>query len=114
MVFYMGLGPEPFQWVNQELRFEPKPILAKWLFAPTARNGFDKNTFAFKVFGKTWVIYRQASRQDTFGGKGLRPAGYRLHYEDGETVVHEGKYLPDRLARDLREGKLSRLAVELE
>ena len=113
MVFYMGLGPAPFQWVNQELRFEPKPVLPKWIFAPQARNGFDKSTFAFKIFGKTWLVYRNAANQDTFGAKGLRPVRYQMHYEDGETVVQEGNYLPDARARDLREGKLSRLNIEL-
>ncbi len=113
MVFQMGLGAEPFQWANDRLRFEPHPTLPKWLFTTHAENGFDKHTFAFKLFGKTWVIYHNPARKNTFGGKGLKPVRYHLEYENSERVSHDGNYLPDTLARDLRSGKLTRLFIEL-
>jgi hypothetical protein len=113
MVFYMSLGPEPFKWVNNELRFEPHPTLPKWLFASQSENGFDKHTFAFKLFGKTWVVYHNPARRDTFGGRGLHPVRYQLEYENGETISHDGNYLSEDRARDLRSGKLTRLLIEL-
>jgi hypothetical protein len=113
IIFYMGLGPRPFRETGGELRFEPKPTLARWLFASKADGEFEKNSFGLKLFGKTWLVYHNPSRQDTFSGKGLLPLRYRLRYEDSHETVHEGAYLPDALARDLRDGKLARLDVEL-
>ncbi len=113
MVFYMGLGREPFRWVSNELRFEPKPTLPKWLFTAKAENGFAKHTFSFKLFGKTWVVYHNPSRRDTFGAKGVSPARYQLDYENGETFEQTGNYLPDARSRDLRDGKLARVLIEL-
>ena len=109
----MGLGSRPFRQVGQDLRFEPKPTLARWLFTAKAVEGFEKNSFGLKLFGKTWLVYHNPSRQDTFSGRGLLPMRYRLSYEGGRETVHEGTYLPDALARDLRDGKLTRLNVEL-
>ncbi len=113
MVFYMGLGPTPFRWVDNDLRFEPKPTLAKWLFNPKAQNGFPSQTFAFKLFGKTWIVYHNPTRQDTFGTQGVSPVRYHLEYENGETAACEGNFLPDERAHDLRDGKLARVTIEL-
>src|SRR5262249_9345187 len=64
IVFHMGLGSEPFKWVEGQLRFEPQPTLARWLFAPQPKEGFDKNSFALKLFGKTWLVYHNPSKRD--------------------------------------------------
>src|SRR5207302_11458687 len=66
IVFHMGLGPQPFRAVRSAICFEPKPTLARWLFSVKAENGFEKNTFGLKLFGKTWLVYHNPSRQDTF------------------------------------------------
>src|SRR5262249_32704246 len=113
MVFAMGLGPEPFQFVNGELRFEPKPILPKWLFTAKTENHFPAHTFGLKLFGKTWILYRNPTRQDTFGVKELLPVRYDLRYENGDTVSVDGNFLPNALARELRDGKLARVEIEL-
>ena len=39
LVFYMGLGAQPFQWIAGELRFEPRPTLAGHLFKKTGEFG---------------------------------------------------------------------------
>ena len=109
IVFHMALGPQPFLWKDDQLRFEPAPTLAQWLFTKKAEGGFEKDTFGVKLFGKTWIVYENPARRDTYAGKGLRPVRYSLRYEDGREAVHEGKSLPDRPARDLREGKLTRV-----
>jgi hypothetical protein len=113
MVFHMALGRQPFRWKDGQLRFEPAPTLAQWLFTKKVEDGFEKDTFGIKLFGKTWVVYENPARRDTYAGKGLHPVRYSLRYEDGRETVHEGKSLPDGPARDLREGKLSRVTVKL-
>jgi len=113
IIFHMGLGDKPFRIVEGALRFEPKPTIARWLFTTKAENGFDKNTFALKLFGKTWLVYQNPSRQNTFSGKGLTPVRYRLLYDNGREAVHEGAYLPEAQARELRDGMLARVTIEL-
>jgi hypothetical protein len=113
MVFYMALGSQPFRWKEGQLRFEPTPTLAKWLFASDGDEKFGKNTFGIKLFGKTWIVFHNPSQRDTFVGKGLHPINYRLLYEDGRDTVHKGQYLPDGPSRDLRDGKLQSVTIEL-
>src|SRR5258706_6122886 len=113
IVFHMGLGAHPFRWIEGQLRFEPKPTLARWLFTSRDEGTFAKNTFSLKLFGKTWLVYHNPSKKDTYAGQGLSPAAFALLYENGETVSHDGPWLPDALARDLRDGKLARVTIEL-
>ncbi len=114
MVFHMGLGSEPFRYVKGELRFEPVPVLSKWLFSETATTGFKKNTFGFKLFGRTWIVYHNPSRRDTYRGRRLFPSAYTLRYSNGKEITHEGRYLPESLALQLREGRFERVTIELE
>ena len=113
MVIYMGLGAKPFEWVKGELRFSPAPVLAGWLFEAKPVDGFEKDTFGFKVFGGTWIVYRNPGRRDTYAGKGLAPSSYRLVARDGREEVVEGRFLNGRLAHDLREGRLARVTIHL-
>ena len=34
-VLHMGLGATPYLWLDDALRFQPKPVLADWLFTTT-------------------------------------------------------------------------------
>jgi hypothetical protein len=111
LVLFMGLGQQPFQWTQGGLRFSPRPTLAGWMFKKTG--DFGKDAFGFKIFGKTWIIYRNPGRQDTYGEKPLTPRRYRLRYVSGKDLVHEDSFLPDAFARDLREGQLDRIVIDL-
>ncbi len=113
MVLHMGLGAEPFKVVAGELRFEPVPTVAGWLFSSRATVDFEKGTFGFRLFGKTWIIYHNPKRQDTFGPRGMTVARFTLQMADGKTVQHEGEFLPAELARALRDGKMKRVDIEL-
>jgi hypothetical protein len=114
MVLHMGLGADPFRYVNGELRFEPKPVLARWLFTKKAVGDFERDTFGFKLFGRTWIVYHNPHRRDTFSGGGLAPVRFSLRYADGQEAIHEGSFLPEPSARDLRDGKLTRVTIELQ
>jgi hypothetical protein len=63
MVLHMGLGATPFVVDAGELRFKPQPVLADWLFTHQASGGFPANSFGFKLFGHTWVVYNNPKRQ---------------------------------------------------
>ncbi len=114
MVLHMGLGAEPFRLVAGELRFEPQPLLAAWLFTTAPQDGFDADSYGFKLFGRTWVVYRNPQRRDSFGAGAVVPRSFELHYADGSRAHHVGAWLPQALALDLREQRLSRLVIELE
>jgi hypothetical protein len=113
MVFLMGLGARPFRWEEGTLHFEPTPSLARWLFSKKAEGPFEKDTFAFKLFGRTWIVLQNSSRQDVFPGNGVKPVRYRIEHEDGRQITQEGRYLPDALARELRDGRFNRVTIEL-
>ena len=113
MVFQMGLGARPFRWENNQLLFEPKPTLARWLFSKKAEGGFGKDTFGFKLFGRTWIVYHNPDRRDTFGQSRAAPVRFTFLDENQREDVYEGAFLPDPLSRALRDGKCTRLTIEL-
>lgn len=112
MVLHMGLGAAPFVMQAGELRFKPQPVLADWLFSTEPINGFAANSFGFKLFGHTWVVYANPKRQNTFGVDAVKSASFELNYLDGQQQ-HGGDCLPESLALDLRDGKLKCLVIHL-
>ena len=113
MVLHMGLGAAPFRMVEGVLRFEPLPMLAEWLFTTAANGEFNANSFGFKLFGQTWVVYENPSRRATFGTDAVAPVSFDLHYNDGRRQTHNGQWLSEDMALSLREGHLSRLVIFL-
>jgi hypothetical protein len=113
MVLHMGLGATPFRLVDGALRFEPRPVLADWLFTEAATRSAAANSFGFKLFGNTWVVYENPKRASSFGIAAVAPTAYELHYADGGVIQHLGSWLPASLATDLRACKLARLTIQL-
>jgi hypothetical protein len=111
-VLHMGLGATPFRLADGALRFEPRPVLADWLFTETA-SSTAANSFGFKLFGNTWVVYENPTRRSTFGPDAVTPTAYALRYADGSARQHSGAWLPTSLALDLRESKLTQLTIQL-
>ena len=116
LVLHMGLGSKPFRWQNGQLSFEPAPILPAAFFTKRATAEFPKNSFGFKLFSDTWMVYLNPSLKDTFGARPLTPSRYALVYKDKDrrSVLHEGRALPQALAQDLRKGHLARVTITLE
>ncbi len=113
MVLHMGLGAKPFQWVDGELRFAPRPVLADWLFTPETVGDVAAGSFGLLLFGSTWIIYDNPQRRPTYGAGSAAPASFELHYKDGSARRHVGAWLPNDLAHDLREGRLTRMTIGL-
>ena len=89
-------------------------MLADWLFTTKPAAGFGENTFGFKLFGRTWVVYDNPTRRATFGPGAVAPVSFELHFTDGSRATHAGGWLPDQHALALREGQLRSLVVRLE
>jgi hypothetical protein len=113
MVLHMGLGAAPFRLVDGALRFEPLPTLVEWLFTTVPGGGLSANSFAFKLFGQTWIVYENPARLATFGADAVVPVRFDLHYSDGRRLSHNGSWLPAELALRLRELQLSKLVIHL-
>jgi hypothetical protein len=113
MVLHMGLGSAPFVVEAGQLRFEPQPVLADWLFTSQASGGFAVNSFGFKLFGHTWVVYNNPKRLNTFGVDAVAPVAFELNYADETRQTHTGDSLPEPLAHALRDGKLQSLVIAL-
>lgn len=113
ILLHMGLGQTPFLWDGKELRFAPKPVLPQWLFTTSEEAPFGKDTFAFKLFGRTWIVYHNSKRRSTYARPALSPTSYRLRYEDGREVSQEGGCLVGASAEDLRDGKIDTLTIQL-
>jgi hypothetical protein len=113
MVLHMGLGGSPFRVVDGALRFEPRPVLAAWLFTTQPGEQFGADSFGFMLFGKTWVVYENPLRRDTFGTDAVVPLTFALHFADDTHSAHGGPWLPEALALALRDGKLSRVVIRL-
>ena len=113
MVLHMGLGAKPFHLEQDALRFTPRPTLADWLFTEQPASGFGPNTFGFKLFGSTWVIYDNPLRRNTYGQNAVAPVAFELRYTDGTQSTHTGSSLPGDMAHDLRDCKLSALVIKL-
>jgi hypothetical protein len=113
MMLHMGLGAQPFTQVQGELRFEPKPVLPAWFFTSKETADFEKKTFGFKILNQTWIVYRNPAGRDTYSGQGLAPQAFELLYRDGHHATHQGAYLPDAMAKELRSGRLARVTISL-
>ena len=113
MLLHMGLGAAPFRVEAGALRFEPKPVLADWLFTTDPASRFGADSFGFKLFGNTWVLYHNPLRGCTYGDAAVAPVGFTVEHADGSRVDHTGAWLPEPLALALRDGRLASVVVEL-
>ena len=113
MVLHMGLGAAPFRWVDGALRFQPLPTLADWLFTTQPSGGFGADSFGFRLFGQTWIVYANPQRRATFGPGAVAPVSFELRYANGMLHTHAGGWLPADLALELRDGKLASVVIRL-
>ena len=123
----MVAGERPFR-IDEEgkLQLVLEPALAEWLFTKHAqrlpyhdpiRGRIDvevpANSFAFKLLGRTLVIYRNDARRNTWGADGARPVRYAFTFRDGKQRVVEGPGVDADLARAVRDGRVEQVVVAL-
>ncbi len=71
------------------------------------------NAFAFKLLGRTLVIYRNEARKNTWGTEGARPVRYAFTFRDGTQRVVDGVGVDSELAIAVRDGHVEELEVTL-
>jgi hypothetical protein len=113
MVLHMALGAAPLRVVDGALRFEPRPTLADWLFTTQPTAGFGPDSFGFKLFGRTWVVYDNPQRRATYGPQAVAPVAMELHFTDGRHESHPRAWLDEPAALALREGRLQSVLIRL-
>ena len=72
-----------------------------------------KGALAFLFLGKTFVVYHNSKRLDTFGKWRVSPKKIVLKDTRGQTVELKGDTIPAPHAQRVREGKITRIDIEL-
>jgi len=123
----MNVGLRPFR-LNEKghLEFHLSPILPDWIFTKeeirrqvVLRDGtsfhltLPKSSYAFVLMGQTLVTYFNPKRIATFGPR--RAVVKRMVFHDAQKkpVMVSGPVLDSTYARQLRDGIIKRLDVEL-
>lgn len=121
----MTTGQAPF-FLNEEgeltLKFEP--VLPGWLFLAEEKTAeilidtkpvfmtFPANTFAFKLFGKTLIVYYNESRKNTFGAEGVKVQ--RAELLDSNAIVNiNGCVISNSYAQKIRRGEYKQINLYL-
>ena len=111
----MCAGKNPF-YLNkaQKLCLAFRPILPGWIFSRKEEDGFPKNTFAFKFLNKTLVVYHNPRRKDTFGPRTARIREISITFQDASMSTLSASFLSSPISKDIRNGKIPRIDIELE
>jgi hypothetical protein len=120
-------GQQPFSLDNKgRLKLRLCPILPDWMFTRKKNTcqyftGDGKeisltipaNAFAFKLHGRTLVVYHNPNRKDTFGDGAVKPSSYELTYANGKNAKVAGDTLDTQHALDVRSGLIDRIDIVL-
>jgi hypothetical protein len=123
----MVAGKHPFTLDEDgKLIFQLEPALPGWLFTREVKevpywdvnSGWEtvtvpRHSFAFRLFGTTLVIYHNSQRRDTFAPQ-VSAHRYHLRYKDGRKIELTGAHVTAPLASDVREGRFSRIDVDID
>jgi len=110
----MNAGEKPFFLNNkEELCLKFSPVLPGWLFTQKAKNGFPKNSFAFKFLGKTTVVYHNPRRKNTAGANSVKTRFLVIKYDSGKKVEVKRDIIESPYAKDIRDRKVKRIDIYL-
>jgi hypothetical protein len=125
MMLLMSFGARPFRWENGSLLLEFDPVLAPWMFTSEAcertmhgADGaqhtlhFDADTYSALFLGHTMVTYHNPMRLPTFGEDRAVVKSMTLDYGD-RVIEHNGSVLRGELAEDVRDGRITRILLDL-
>jgi len=127
MWLWMNVGQNPFRLnENKGLIARFEPALPAWMFTQEEAVfeyclGKDKhviidlpkNSYAFKFLNSTLVIYHNPKNKNTYGKGGVKPLSMRIALDNGNRVNVESSVLDSEYAQMLRDGKISRIDVQL-
>lgn len=107
VLMFIGKQPFTYDWENDLLHFRLQPVLPGWLFK-------EDGTLSFTLFSCIEVIYRNETRQDSFGEVGVVPVRYVIVYKDGREYIVSGSEITGSLAHDIRNQFVLKIMVELK
>lgn len=115
----LALGKKPFSLdKNKTLIFSPQPLLAKEFFSKTSsqikwfeqRLKIPKNTYSFRLFTKTLLIYHNPARLDTFA-KNCRIKQINLEIA-GKTLTSKSR-VRGKIAQAIRNQEVTKIDIYL-
>ncbi len=127
MWLLMNVGERPFSLDadgEPTLRFAPT-LPGHWFTEKrTSRTYIDKegiersvtipgNSFAYLFLGKTLVVYANPQRRNTYGAGSAKVRRIRWDDRDGSPVTIDGDTIPAPYAREIRDGFVARIDIEL-
>jgi len=106
MWLIMNLGNNPFILNEKnELNLKISPILAGWLF-----HSKDK-TYSFNFLSKTWAVYHNPKRKNTFGKGAVRPKKIIFYDLEQKLVEIPSDTIPSPYAQQIRDRQIKRIDV---
>ncbi len=122
----MVAGPHPFSLKEDgSLNLRLEPTIAEWFFTKAPQSSYyidqegkrcdvaiPENAFGFRLMGRCLVVYHNPSRKNTFDA-GMQISSYLLTDTTGKTSEIVGQELEAAEACSVREGKISRLDVNI-
>ena len=99
----MFMGEKVFTYEDGELKLNFEPKLADYFFD-------EKGEVSFNLFSKCMVTYKNEKKLSTYGKDGVKAASIYIPEKD---VRIEGSAVTGELASQIREGKISKIVVEL-
>ena len=117
----MNIGKSPFFLnENRELNLRFEPVLASWLFKGGKQENPDylpimktDATYGFNFLGKTWVVYHNPKRKDTFGSKCVKPELIFLSDRQGKISKITSSVIPAAPAEEVRQERIERIDIIL-
>ncbi len=110
----INVGLKPFTFKDNQLTLSFTPLVSEWMFSHKESQGLPANTYAFKLFAKTLVVYHNPLRRNTYGAKAVSATKIILTYSDRQRKVEfNGSTLKGSVAQDVRNGLLSRIDIIL-
>ena len=102
----MMFGKKPFEVRENELIFEPKPAIPKYLIT-------EQNTVTATFLGKIEVEYRMDEKKNYIPGN-YQIEGIHLHYHNGSIVDVVAGSVTGQLAKDIRDCQVARIEIILK
>jgi hypothetical protein len=114
----MTVAQKPFYMQDNNLCFKLEPLLpgkwftqeAKMIYWQGKQIAIPANTFACALLGDLLLIYRNKSRNNTYGKSAVKPVRYLLDNQSDISSDH----ISGELAENVRLRKISRIDVWLE
>ena len=121
----MNIGEYPFVLESGELVFKPQPHIHKDLFTKKPKEvtfvlerqqkkiKLAKDSYGFNIFRSTLILYHNPKRKHTFGKDAVKPVKFTVSYGNGKKTISKGSYLREPFSKDLREGKIAQISIDL-